>query len=373
MTIDISQRVVGLASDLVAIDTRARCASHAAVERCLAELDGFEIERIDFRDAAGVEKRAAVARRGRGPMLAFCGHVDTVEAVGWTREPHRPEVAGGVLHGLGAADAKGPLASAVVAAASTAAPVTLVVTCDEETDHAGAIAVKTRSRLLRQSPPSGIVVLEPTGLAPVRAHRATCVLTATATGVQAHTATGRGRSAVWDLVAFLARVDAIRRRLPDLVAPDPDFDPLVCDVNVVVAEGGEQLNVTAPTASARLAWRYSAPVDPAPFLDAVRAAAAQAGVALDVVTHGRPLRLAPDHPLVRLAERACGRTAGVQPYGTDATHLQDVAPCVVLGPGDISLAHTPGERIDTGALVDAVAVYGRMAAQAAAASGSEAA
>src|SRR5437773_10703836 len=53
----------------------------------------------------------AIARIGRGsPRIVFLGHIDTVEGA----LPVRLE--GGRLHGRGTCDAKGPLASALVAA-----------------------------------------------------------------------------------------------------------------------------------------------------------------------------------------------------------------------------------------------------------------
>jgi len=251
---DLSRHIARLASDLVAIDSRSRQPSADAVERCLAELPGFDVERIDYRDAAGVDKRVAVARRGRGPCLALCGHVDTVEDAGWTADAFAPRIDGGALHGLGAVDMKGPLASMLAAARVTTAPIMVLLSADEETTKAGAEALANRSAMVRAQAPAAIVIGEPTGLAPVRGHRATIEFTVRATGVQAHTATGQGRSAVWDLVAFLAEAAALRREiLSDPRWADPDFDPPASDLNVVIADAGGPLNVTAGRAVARLA------------------------------------------------------------------------------------------------------------------------
>jgi acetylornithine deacetylase/succinyl-diaminopimelate desuccinylase-like protein len=48
-------------------------------------------------------------------------------------------------------------------------------------------------------------------------------------------------------------------------------------------------------------------------------------------------------------------------YGTDASELQDIAPCVVLGPGDIAVAHTPVERIRLADLAASVPVFMHLA------------
>ena len=72
---------------------------------------------------------------------------------------------------------------------------------------------------------------------------------------------------------------------------------------------------------------------------------------------GFPPELPADHPLVRLCVDLVGRPAGTAPYGTDASELQAIAPCVVLGPGDIAEAHTPTEKVRVADLAAAVPVF----------------
>lgn len=102
------------------------------------------------RDAVG----NGVAVRGRGrPRLLFLGHIDTVEG----RRPVR--LARGRLHGRGAVDAKGALASALVAGSRFAGPGTLrvVAAVREETDSRGA------RHLLRGPRPDAVIAGEPSG------------------------------------------------------------------------------------------------------------------------------------------------------------------------------------------------------------------
>ena len=113
--------LIPLAAALVRIDSRSFVSNLAVAERIEAELEGFEIERLDYVDAAGVAKRALVAHRrgeGGGGGLAFSGHMDTVPDTGWTTDPWSGHIAGGRLHGLGSTDMKGPLAACIVAARS---------------------------------------------------------------------------------------------------------------------------------------------------------------------------------------------------------------------------------------------------------------
>ena len=54
------------------------------------------------------------------------------------------------------------------------------------------------------------------------------------------------------------------------------------------------------------------------------------------------------------------------PFGTDASELQSIAPCVIWGPGDVDQAHTPTEQVSLSALADAVPLFVQMAEQVAA-------
>lgn len=356
--------IAPLAQDLIRLDSRSSVGNHAVADRLEAALPGFEVERLDYTDAAGIPKRALVAARGIGG-LALSGHMDTVPPTGWDTDPWSGHIEGDTLHGLGATDMKGPVAAIVAAANAlpTAVPVALLLTADEETTKAGARAIVERSTLARRFAPRGIVVAEPTGMAPVRGHRSHIEFTATAHGVQAHSSTGRGRNANWDLLPFLQAMRALHDRLSsDPALQDGAYDPPFSDFNLVLDNHGTAINVSVPRATARIKFRYSCSVDPGPVLAAVRAAAI--GLELQERFEAPPPELPPDHPFVRLAERAAAAPAGTAPYGTDASELQALAPCVVLGPGSIEQAHKPGEHVSLSALAAAVPVFTAIAQQA---------
>jgi len=359
-----------LTRDLVRIDSRSFVSNIGVAERIEAALSGFEIERLDYADRAGVAKRALVAHRGGGGGVALSGHMDTVPDTGWQDDPWSGRVdADGVLHGLGSTDMKGPVAAAVVAACALppSVPVTLLITTDEETTKQGAREIAQNSGLVRKVKPRGIVVVEPTRLIPVRGHRAHIHFTCTARGVQAHSSTGKGRNANWDLLPFLLEMKAIFERLrSDSGLQDSGYDPPFSDFNLVIDNHGAAVNVTVPVATARIKFRYSAKVDPAPVVTAVHEAAARSGVTVTEDAEGFPPELPADHPLVALCVAATGQPAQTAPYGTDASELQAIAPCVVLGPGNIAEAHTPAEKVRLADLEAAVPLLMRLAEQMAA-------
>ncbi|EGR1562450.1 MULTISPECIES: succinyl-diaminopimelate desuccinylase [Vibrio] len=90
---------------------------------------GFEIEVMVFEDTTNFW-----ARRGsEAPLFAFAGHTDVVPAgklEHWNTHPFEPTIIDGYLHGRGAADMKGSLASMVVAVERF---------IEENPDHKGSI------------------------------------------------------------------------------------------------------------------------------------------------------------------------------------------------------------------------------------------
>ena len=361
---DMNNPVLRLAADLVAIDSRSFVSNIAVAERVEKELAGFEVERLDYVDGAGVAKRAIVAHKGPRGGYALSGHLDTVPATGWESDPWAPRIdAAGFLHGLGSVDMKGQVAAAILAAQRAPAhvPATLLITADEETTKAGAKLIAERSALAKSLDLKGIIVAEPTSLAPVRGHRSHIAFVATARGIQAHSSTGRGENANWKLVPFLVEMRKVFDRLrSDASLQDAEYEPPFSDFNLILDNHGTALNVTAARATAHIKFRYSAKVDPAPVLEAVRGAAQAAGLELAEQWEGRPPELAPDHPLVALGVALTGRAPRTAPYGTDASELQALAPCLVLGPGDVGLAHTPRECAPVAELLDAVPLFGRV-------------
>ena len=367
---DAANAVLTLTRDLVSLDSRSFVSNLAVADRVEAALPHFDIERLDYMDDAGVAKRALVAHRGPDGGIALSGHMDTVPDTGWQEDPWSARLdADGVLHGLGSTDMKGPVAAAIVAARALpeTTPITLLITTDEETTKQGARLIAQTSQLVRRVRPHGIIVAEPTALAPVRGHRSHIAFTCVATGVQAHSSTGRGRNANWELIPFLMEMKSIYERLrTDKNLQDPDYAPPFSDFNVVIDNHGAAMNVTVPKATARIKFRYSAKVDPAPVLHAVYGAAERFGIQVTEAREGFPPELPADHPLVRLCVDIVGQPPGTAPYGTDASELQAIAPCVVLGPGDIAEAHTPSEKVRVADLAAAVPVFMHLAERSAA-------
>src|ERR1700727_2932639 len=84
---DPTSAITELTRDLVALDSSSSVSNLPVAERIEPELAGYEVERIDYADAAGVPKRVLVAHRGGAGGIAFSGHMDTVPDTGWQEDP----------------------------------------------------------------------------------------------------------------------------------------------------------------------------------------------------------------------------------------------------------------------------------------------
>ena len=212
MSDDIAAAVTSLTAELVRIDSRSFVSNLPVAERVATALVGFEVEILDYVDPAGVAKRVIAANKGGNGGLALSGHMDTVPDTGWQSDPWSARIDdAGYMHGLGTTDMKGPVAAAIIAAHALAAdvPITLLITTDEETTKQGARLIAEKSELLRRVKPVAILVAEPTTLVPVRGHRSSIGFTCVATGVQAHSSTGKGSNANWDLLPFMMEMKSV--------------------------------------------------------------------------------------------------------------------------------------------------------------------
>ena len=137
VALDLAKRLIAAPSV-----TPATGAVFDAMEAMLAPL-GFDIHRFqrgegaEGSDDAPVENLFAIRRGPEGTRhFAFAGHLDVVPpGEGWTSAPFEPEERGELLHGRGAVDMKGSIASMVAAVEHVphdAGTISFIITGDEE-------------------------------------------------------------------------------------------------------------------------------------------------------------------------------------------------------------------------------------------------
>jgi len=379
--------VLTLLADLVKLPSHPGVPrQESAVAHRLAEFlqqCGVDARLIEVRE--GRPNLLAVVDSGRpGPHLVLCGHTDTVP-------PNRDQpgvglsgaVVGDVLSGRGAADMKGGLAAMAGALVSLhrgpglrAGKVTLAAVIDEEMESLGAEALIEEG--LRAD---GAIIGEPTENRVALGHKGLEWLEIVFAGRAAHGGTPEaGVNAINAAAHFIALVEeqlapALQRKHHPLLGSPT--------INCGTISGGDQPSTVAAYCVLRVD-RRSIPAESFPVMSA------ELRVLLDEVEHRRPgvvstLRRMPGgmatlehlsavidsaHPLARAARAACLNVTGAAqtdlafPAWTDAGLLSNFAsiPCVILGPGDLRVAHTPRESVPLAQVLDAVSIY-REAAQ----------
>jgi acetylornithine deacetylase len=272
---------------------------------------------------------------GQTPDLVFSTHMDTVP-------PHIPYSEDTeFMYGRGVSDAKGIIAAQCVAADSLRERgfrIGLLFVSGEERDSAGAIVANETpkgSRFLVNGEPTDNRL----GLASKGALR--CVFRAT--GKMAHSAYPElGDSAIHKLVRVMARLLEMNLPVTEDVGPST--------LNIGLINGGRAPNVIADLAEAQVLVRLVG--DSAP----IRAAILEAAEDLAEVDFTLEI------PFVRL--RAVeGLPTMIAKFTTDIPKLSNWGEPLLLGPGNIHLAHTPHEKLAKKELFEAIDLYIKVAKQ----------
>ena len=265
------------------------------------------------------------------PEVVFSTHFDCVP-------PFFPSrVEGDTLFGRGACDAKGMLASMVIAAERMRAAgerrVGLVFVVGEERGSDGA---KTANQHPLALGCRFLVDGEPTDSTLGTAHRGVLRVKLTATGRAAHTSRPEmGESAIDKLIDALI---ALRSQ------PLPE-DALLGRTHYTVGliSGGIAPNVVPPHAEAEVMFRtVGALADLQPALNALKP-----GVALETVL---------EVPAVRLTTVDGFKTTSF-PFTTDIPFLDAWGKPMLFGPGSILVAHTDREHVAIDELERAIDAY----------------
>jgi len=370
------------------LSTLVRTPSHpgiadqeAAVVGALAdflEREGLQSELVEV--AAGRPNlMCTVGGRDPGPHLVLCGHTDTVP-LNQTDPGHgfSGEVREGRLLGRGAVDMKGALAAmaaAMVALHRSGLPasgrVTLAAVIDEEIESLGAEHLVNSGFAA-----DGAIVGEPTKNQICIGHKGLEWLEFEFTGKAAHGGTpSAGINAIDAAASFVQRVRTgllpeFDARADELLGPPT--------LNFGTVRGGDQPSTVAASC-VLTADRRSVPgetfermcAELESVLAAVEAEMPGLGTTLRRMPGGMAtlehvaLKTSPSEAIVDAVaaarRRVCGRAGelGAFPAWTDGALLAAFAaiPTVILGPGDLAVAHSPEESVEIAQVIDAARIY----------------
>ena len=359
--------VVKLTRQLVSYPSESQT-SNVEVTECIADILStldFEIERLPYVDKNGVDKISIVGRLGKGSGgLSLMSHDDVVPAL---PEQYKPKLTGGKLYGRGSCDMKGPLAATLCAAArfkkaDLEKPLFIVVTADEEVQAVGAHMVTKESKLFAHASSGYGIICEPTRLNVVYAHKGSMSLVITSKGRAAHTSMLKGTNANIKMIPFLQEMREIYELvLEDAAFRNDEFKPSHSEWSIGINDHNIATNITPVQSVCTINYRPMPGVDVKSLIERTRASARKHGVKCEIRHLGQPVYTDPHSPLVKTALKIAGkRRALTVPYGTDGmAYGKKMKQMVVLGPGDITQAHTIDEWVEVEQLKKGVALYER--------------
>jgi succinyl-diaminopimelate desuccinylase len=381
--------LIALARDLIRIPSVVRPGDPEATEAGVAEHvqawltgEGFSLQIQHV--APGRPNVVAWLDGEPGPRaLLLEGHTDVVtegDPHAWTYPPFGAELVNGRIYGRGAADMKGGLAAAMVAAAAIKRSgarfqgrLVVGALVDEEGDMLGVkhLCQTPIGRALTAAiicePEDNVLCLEQRGVVWARV---------TARGRMAHGAMPEaGVNPISALAALLRETPGLERRLRRLCERSRHLRPPTVTPTVVQApvDGVPQSNVIPGTARATLDIRLTPGPDEAAIaaeIDAAcqRAMATVPGVAVEwQALNGYRLATRVDaaeavvQAMVKGVRQATGRRPrfGGVPGSTDGTilRMQLGTPIVTCGPGARLIPHQVDEYVDVEQLIESARIY----------------
>lgn len=312
-----------------------------ALESMLTPL-GFEVDRFVTGEAPDgpVENMIALRENGGGRHFAFAGHLDVVPpGAGWGTDPFTPAIRGDLLHGRGAVDMKGSIASFVAALSACLdlpGTISLLITGDEE----GSAVFGTRAIIDRMKErgiaPDLCVVGEPTSAARLGdmvkiGRRGSVNMWITVNGTQGHVAYPHlADNPIPRLLRILTAIEAIH-----LDDGNDWFQPSNIEITDLEV-GNEATNVIPARAGARLSIRFNDMHTGSELSERIRAIVEGEGGSLLAKISGEAF-LTPPGELSTMVSDAIRSVTGLDPElstsgGTsDARFLSALCPVVEFG------------------------------------------
>jgi len=332
----------------------------------------------DLLDGAGFDTEIVATGPGRSCLIAsvaglddgiaLSGHLDTVPLGDqeWSVDPFGGELRDGRLYGRGTADMKGGVAALVVAAIRVKAErpiraVSLLFTSGEETGCEGARFLASSGRLRRVS---SLLVAEPTSNNVCIGHKGALWVSLSFMGRTAHGSMPElGDNAILKAAASLPalrELDLGRESHAYLGRPS---------INIGAFHGGKNVNSVPDRADIAVDIRTLPGQQHDLILHSIRTITGEAEI--EVLTDLPAVWTPPNTPFVlemneAAAKAGAGSEPAAAPYFTDASVLVEALggpATVILGPGDMAMAHKKDEYCEVSQLYQAVEIYSECISQ----------
>ena len=354
--------VVGWLARLIAMPTHNPGGDELALCQLLADAlgsrgaDEVEVESVKHDD--GSDGAYVYARWGE-PRVLVNTHIDTVPPNrAWSTDPFDPVIDGDRMFGLGTADTKGA-AAAILCALERERPRDLAIVFSGDEEHSGscmrAFVASPRAAGIERA-----LISEPTSRRIGVRHRGVSAFRAEVACPGGHSSRAdRMPKPIVALARLAVELDGVARRWIDRGPPEMTG---LC-LNVAGLDGGVAFNVIPERAELTFSFRAPPGCDrPALDLDLVQAVASAAleeGPAVRVVeVMDRPPFATRDVDGFRPLLGALVQNSIQLDFWTEAAVMAEAGiDAVVLGPGDIAVAHGADEYVPLADLAWAVDTY----------------
>lgn len=372
---------IELLKTLVAFDTTSRESNLGLIEFVRDHLKSLGISSRLSYDA---EKRKANLFATFGDMpqrgLVLCGHTDVVPVDGqaWDTNPFQAHIADGKIYGRGAVDMKGFIAASLAMlpaymASDLKQPLHLALTYDEEI---GCVGVQTLIRDLQQANihPAGCFVGEPTRMQVMTGHKGMRVTRCNVRGLEAHSS--MAPEAI-NAIEYAGRlIEKIRQMAIGLRTEGP-FDPVFkiphTTMQTGLIHGGTAPNIVAKDCEFVFDCRTLPQSNSDELIiqiqehaeklkEEMRKIYAQSDISFDTIANAAPLATSDEAPISYLGKALTrNNLLGRVSFATDAGWLHQAGiPCIVVGPGDIEVAHKPNEFIEISQIEECLGFLDRL-------------
>lgn len=318
--------------------------------------DEFEPNRVNVIAYAG--NRADVG-------IVLYGHLDVVTAAGeWTHAPFSAELIGDEIWGRGSADMKSGCAAvmAAVKATLTAGPapdkgICVLLVADEENTNKGCKRLQKTTQLKADA----CVVAEPTGLQVHYGNRGYTSFFIRTYGEACHASEPKaGKNAIYAMARVIQKLEVFA----DVLAERKNSQLGCMSLSVGTIRGGVNLNTVPAFCEIEVEVRVFPDMDAYGIRKELQALL---GDEAEVIVRSNLLAsLVPeDSGIVKAASECVSEVIGKEaviarfPACSEASYFSVGygIPTILLGPGDIGLAHKIDERVPVKQIEDAVDIY----------------
>lgn len=378
---DTLAQTIKMLETLVGFDTTSRESNLGLIEYVRDHLHALG---IPVRLSYDAEKRKAnlFATLGdpKGRGIVLCGHTDVVPVDGqaWDTNPFKAHIADGRIYGRGAVDMKGYIAASLAMLpafmnSDLKQPLNIGLTYDEEV---GCIGVRTLIKDLAAAgiQPAGCFVGEPTRMQVMTGHKGMRVTRCRVRGLEAHSSMAPEAVSAIEYAARL--IEKIRTMALDIQKQGP-FDDMFKTphgtMQTGVIHGGTAPNIVAkdcefifdcrtlPQGNSEALVRQVEEYAESLKVE-MRKFSAEADITFETISNSAPLATDETAPITYLGTSlARNNLLGRVSFATDAGWLNQAGiPCVVVGPGDIAVAHKPNEYIEISQLEECLGFMDRL-------------